>query len=88
VLAAAKVLLDAVQGAEAAGEGVEVTQPVDVEAELTPDAFVLVVSPCTWEQVSMPAMLFVLPIAVWEFSFGVRMAVKGFTRTVPDRRHP
>lgn len=31
-----------------------------------------------WEQTSGPAMLLVLPIAVWEFSFGVYMAVKGF----------
>jgi hypothetical protein len=31
-----------------------------------------------WEQVSGPGMVLVLPIAVWEFSFGVYMAVKGF----------
>lgn len=31
-----------------------------------------------WEQISGPALLLVLPIAVWEFSFGVYMAVKGF----------
>jgi hypothetical protein len=31
-----------------------------------------------WEQTSGPAMLLVLPIAVWEFSFGVYMTVKGF----------
>lgn len=31
-----------------------------------------------WEQISGPAMLLVLPIAVWEFSFGVYMTVKGF----------
>jgi hypothetical protein len=34
-----------------------------------------------WEQVSGPAMLLALPIAVWELSFGVYMAVKGFKRT-------
>ena len=31
-----------------------------------------------WEQISGPAMLLTLPIAVWEFSFGVYMTVKGF----------
>ncbi len=31
-----------------------------------------------WDQVSGPAMLLTLPIAVWEMSFGIRMAVKGF----------
>jgi hypothetical protein len=30
-----------------------------------------------WEQISGPAMLLVLPIAIWEFSFGVYMTVKG-----------
>lgn len=30
-----------------------------------------------WEQTSGPAMMLVLPIAIWEFSFGVYMAVKG-----------
>lgn len=30
-----------------------------------------------WEQLSGPAMLLVLPIAIWEFSFGVYMTVKG-----------
>ncbi len=34
-----------------------------------------------WEQTSGPAMLLVLPIAVWEFSFGTYMAVKGFRWT-------
>lgn len=34
-----------------------------------------------WDQVSGPAMLLVLPIAIWEFSFGIFMAVKGFKRT-------
>jgi hypothetical protein len=34
-----------------------------------------------WEQVSGPAMLLVLPIAIWEFSFGVYMAVWGFKAT-------
>jgi hypothetical protein len=31
-----------------------------------------------WDQVSGPALLFALPIAVWEFSLGVWMTVKGF----------
>ena len=31
-----------------------------------------------WEQISGPAALLTLPIAVWEFSFGVYMTVKGF----------
>ena len=31
-----------------------------------------------WEQTSGPALLLVLPIAIWEFSFGVYMTVKGF----------
>ncbi len=31
-----------------------------------------------WEQTSGPALLLVLPVAIWEFSFGVYMAVKGF----------
>jgi hypothetical protein len=31
-----------------------------------------------WAQVSGPATLFAFPIAAWEFSFGVWMAVKGF----------
>jgi hypothetical protein len=31
-----------------------------------------------WDQISGPAVLFALPIAVWEFSFGVYMTVKGF----------
>ena len=31
-----------------------------------------------WEQVSGPGAVLVLPIAIWEFSFGVWMAVKGF----------
>ena len=30
-----------------------------------------------WEQLSSPAALLTLPIAVWEFSFGVYMVVKG-----------
>ncbi len=36
-----------------------------------------------WDQVSAPSMVMTLPIAVWEFSFGVYMTVKGF-RTVPE----
>ncbi len=31
-----------------------------------------------WEQISGPAMVLTLPIAVWELSFGVYMTVKGF----------
>ena len=31
-----------------------------------------------WDQVSGPAMALTMPIAVWEFSFGVHMAFKGF----------
>jgi hypothetical protein len=34
-----------------------------------------------WDQISGPAMLLTLPIAIWEFSFGIFMAVKGFKRT-------
>ena len=37
-----------------------------------------------WEQVSGPAMVLVLPIAIWEFSFGVYMMVKGFKPTTAD----
>lgn len=35
-----------------------------------------------WEQVSAPSILLALPIAIWEFSVGVYMTVKGF-RTPP-----
>lgn len=35
-----------------------------------------------WEQVSGPAMVLVLPIAIWEFSFGVYMTVKGLRPAV------
>jgi hypothetical protein len=35
-----------------------------------------------WEQISGPATLLTLPIAIWELSVGVYLAVKGF-RTVP-----
>ena len=31
-----------------------------------------------WDQISGPAALLALPIAIWEFSFGVYMTVKGF----------
>ena len=34
-----------------------------------------------WDQLSAPAMVLVLPIAIWEMSFGVYMAVKGFRPT-------
>ena len=35
-----------------------------------------------WDQVSGPAMALTMPIAVWEFSFGVYMAFKGFRADV------
>lgn len=38
-----------------------------------------------WEQVSSIAMLMVLPIAIWEFSVGVYMTVKGFRVPVATR---
>jgi hypothetical protein len=47
-----------------------------------------------WEQISGPAMVLTMPIAVWEFSFGVYMTAKGFrtppvpTTTVVDDRVP
>ena len=31
-----------------------------------------------WDQISAPAALLALPIAIWEFSFGVYMTFKGF----------
>jgi Domain of unknown function (DUF4386) len=31
-----------------------------------------------WDQISGPAVLFALPIAIWEFSFGIYMMIKGF----------
>ncbi len=34
-----------------------------------------------WDQISGPAMLLVLPLAIWEFAFGVYMTVKGFRPT-------
>ncbi len=34
-----------------------------------------------WDQISGPAALLTIPIAVWEFSFGVYMIVKGFKPT-------
>jgi hypothetical protein len=34
-----------------------------------------------WDQISGPAALLTLPIAIWEFSFGVYMTVKGFKPT-------
>ena len=36
-----------------------------------------------WEQLSAPAMLMVLPIATWELSVGIYMAVKGFRTPEP-----
>lgn len=38
-----------------------------------------------WDQVSGPSALLTLPIAVWEFSFGVYMTVWGFKRTDVDQ---
>ena len=40
-----------------------------------------------WDQVSGPSVVLTLPIAVWEFSFGVYMIVKGF-RPVPEAAEP
>jgi hypothetical protein len=37
-----------------------------------------------WDQISAPSALLTLPIAVWEFSFGVYMTVKGFRPTAVD----
>jgi hypothetical protein len=37
-----------------------------------------------WDQLSGPAMLLVLPIATWELSFGITMAVKGFREPADD----
>jgi len=37
-----------------------------------------------WEQLSGPAMLLTMPIAIWEFSFGVYMTVKGFRSVSAD----
>jgi hypothetical protein len=34
-----------------------------------------------WDQISGPAVLFAMPVAVWELSFGVHMTVKGFRST-------
>ena len=34
-----------------------------------------------WDQISAPSALLGMPIAVWEFSFGIYMAVKGFKPT-------
>jgi hypothetical protein len=41
-----------------------------------------------WEQTSGPAMVFVLPIAIWEMSFGIYMAVKGFRPTAAEDPMP
>ncbi len=35
-----------------------------------------------WDQISGPAAILVLPIAIWEFAFGVYMTVKGFKPAV------
>jgi hypothetical protein len=39
-----------------------------------------------WEQISDPAMILVLPVAIWEMSFGVYMAVKGFRPSATPAR--
>ncbi|HWL36576.1 MAG TPA: DUF4386 domain-containing protein [Frankiaceae bacterium] len=41
-----------------------------------------------WDQLSGPALLLTLPIAVWELSFGVYMAAKGFRPTTVDLTEP
>jgi len=40
-----------------------------------------------WDQVSSQAVFFALPIAVWEFSVGVYMVVKGFRTPVAGDDH-
>jgi hypothetical protein len=37
-----------------------------------------------WEQTSGPGMVLVLPIAIWEMSFGIYMTVKGFRTPAVD----
>ncbi|MDD7939610.1 DUF4386 domain-containing protein [Actinomycetospora lutea] len=37
-----------------------------------------------WDQVSIAGSLCALPIALWEFSLGVWLTVKGFRPTTPD----
>lgn len=37
-----------------------------------------------WDQISGPATLFVLPIAIWEFSFGAYMVIKGLKPAALD----
>ena len=39
-----------------------------------------------WDQISGPGAVLALPIAVWEFSFGVYMTVKGFKSTDAEVR--
>lgn len=41
-----------------------------------------------WEQTSGPALVLVLPIAIWEFSFGVYMTVKGFKPEAANDESP
>ena len=41
-----------------------------------------------WEQTSGPGMVLVLPIAIWEISFGIYMTVKGFRSPVADPAEP
>ena len=41
-----------------------------------------------WDQISGPALFLALPIAVWEFSFGVYMTFKGFRPTRHNESRP
>ena len=41
-----------------------------------------------WDQISGPAVLFALPIAIWEFSFGIYMIVKGFKPATANDQSP
>ena len=41
-----------------------------------------------WEQTSGPGLVLVLPIAIWEISFGIYMTVKGFRTPVSDPAAP
>jgi len=41
-----------------------------------------------WDQISGPATILVLPIAIWEFSFGVYMIVKGLKPAVVNDEAP
>lgn len=41
-----------------------------------------------WDQISGPAAVLALPVAAWEFSFGVYMTFKGFKATALDDPSP